>query len=432
MNSTGHQLHESGLHLPKRWTPLKPHPEQIRLTTENKRFKVVPAGRRSGKTEKFKRELSKASWLVPGLYFAAAPTHSQAKKIFWKDLKALALPYLVDRFYDGELVIKLKNGSEIHVIGLDKPARFEGQPWTGGGIDEIADIKSDAWQSNISPALDTEGLDTWCWLLGVPDGLNHYYDMAQYALNANDPEWGLYTWPSSDILSPKKIEAAKRRLDPRTFRQEYEASFETATGRIYDDYSNNNHTDRTFSPELAIHWTHDFNFVPMSSIIIQNVNGKDYCVDEISLESAAARNVALEFIDRYKEHKNLPIYLYGDPSGKAGEKHGLLSNYLELERLLAQHGFNNVERRVLRSERSIRDSQASLRGRIYNTLGETFFYVNPEKCKSLDKGLFTTQRAKGSAYQEDPNNEHHHITTAARFFTEYQYPIYGKPTLKKW
>lgn len=366
------------------------------------------------------------------MYFAAAPTHSQAKKIFWKDLKALAMPQLVDRAFDGDLILRLKNKSEIHVIGLDKPSRFEGVPWTGGGIDEIADIKPDAWESNISPALDTEGLDTWCWLLGVPDGLNHYYDMAQYALHSGDPEWELYTWPSSDILSPAKIEAAKRRLDPRTFKQEYEASFETATGRIYDDYSIDNHTSREFSKELAIHWTHDFNFVPMSSIIIQNVNGSDYCVDEISLESASARNVALEFIDRYKDSKNLPIYLYGDPSGKAGEKHGLLSNYVEIERLLAQHGFNNVERRVLRSERSIRDSQASLRSKIFNTVGERAFFVNPDKCRSLDKGLFTTQRAKGSAYQEDPNNKHHHITTAARFFTEYMYPIHGKPTIRNW
>jgi hypothetical protein len=366
----------------------------------------------------------------PGIYFAGAPTHSQVKKIYWKDLKALVPDWFKSKQpSETELIIYLKNGSEIHLIGFDKPARFEGIPWTGGGIDEIADVKSDAWDANISPALDTEGLDTWCWLLGVPDGLNHYYDLAQYA-KSGDPEWGIYTWHSADILSAKKIEAAKRRLDPRTFRQEYEASFETATGRIYDDYTQENHTRREFDNTRAIHWTHDFNYVPMSSVIIQDVEGKDYCVDEISLESASARNVALEFIDRYKEYKQLPIFLYGDPSGKAGEKHGLLSNYVELERLLLQHGFQNVTRRVLRSERSIRDSQASLRSRIYNTHGERRLFVNPEKCPSLDKGLFTTQRAKGSAYQEDAKNPNHHITTAARFFTEYQYPIHGKGTIR--
>jgi hypothetical protein len=36
--------------LTARWTPLKPHPEQLRLINSTARFKVVPAGRRSGKT----------------------------------------------------------------------------------------------------------------------------------------------------------------------------------------------------------------------------------------------------------------------------------------------------------------------------------------------------------------------------------------------
>ena len=328
-------------------------------------------------------------------------------------------------------MIPLINDSEIHLIGLDKPERIEGTPWKWGIIDEFADTKAEGWHENIRPALSTPGMNTGADLIGVPEGLNHFYDRAEYA-KGSDPDWALHTWHSSIILSDKEIEAAMRDLDPRTYRQEYEASFETASGRIYDDYSMDNHTDREFDTTRAIHWTHDFNYVPMSSIIVQHDEGTDYCVDEISLESASARNVALEFIEKYKGHERLPIFLYGDPSGKAGEKHGLLSNYVEIERLLKQHGFVNVERRVLRSERSIRDSQASLRGRILNTLGERNFFVNPVKCKSLDKGLMTTQRAKGSAYQEDAKNPHHHITTAARFFTEYQYPIYGKPTMRNW
>lgn len=65
----------------------------MRLWNENKRFAVVPAGRRSGKTELAKRKLviglnEKKNWTDPK-YFAAAPTREQAKRIFWKDLKEL-------------------------------------------------------------------------------------------------------------------------------------------------------------------------------------------------------------------------------------------------------------------------------------------------------------------------------------------------------
>jgi hypothetical protein len=39
------------------------------------RFPLVPAGRRSGKTERFKRFVVKQANAIPGAYFAAAPTH---------------------------------------------------------------------------------------------------------------------------------------------------------------------------------------------------------------------------------------------------------------------------------------------------------------------------------------------------------------------
>ena len=58
---------------------------------------------------------------IPGQYFAAAPTHNQAKKIFWQDLKALTLSVTHSkRPSESDLIIYMGNGSEIHVIGLDK------------------------------------------------------------------------------------------------------------------------------------------------------------------------------------------------------------------------------------------------------------------------------------------------------------------------
>jgi hypothetical protein len=77
-----------------RWYPLLDHPVQLALidaVSNGVRFPLVPAGRRSGKTERFKRFLVKQANRVPGAYFAGAPTHDQAKKIFWDDLKSFTL-----------------------------------------------------------------------------------------------------------------------------------------------------------------------------------------------------------------------------------------------------------------------------------------------------------------------------------------------------
>ena len=74
----------------ERWYPLKDHAVQLNLLTaveRGRRFPLVPAGRRSGKTERFKRFLVKQANAKVGQYFAAAPTHPQAKKIFWQRRK---------------------------------------------------------------------------------------------------------------------------------------------------------------------------------------------------------------------------------------------------------------------------------------------------------------------------------------------------------
>ena len=74
-----------------RWYKLKDIEVQLSLVHDQARIKVAPAGRRSGKTERAKRKLVKEALRNPGeIYFAAAPTHDQAKKIWWRDLKLMS------------------------------------------------------------------------------------------------------------------------------------------------------------------------------------------------------------------------------------------------------------------------------------------------------------------------------------------------------
>ena len=400
------------------------HPVQAAMASDNIRFKVVPAGRRSGKTFTAKRMLVLEAMRKQGMYFACAPTYGQAKKIFFKDIEDLIPKWFVAKDPSKtELTHYMKNGSEICIIGLDKPARFEGIPWTGGVIDEIADVKETAWAENIRPALDTIGLNTWCVLTGVPDGLGFYSDLYNYAVSGQDHEWRGYTWPSSDILPAKVIDAAKRQLSPRQFRQEYEASFENATGRVYDDYTTENHTKKTFDESnKVIYWMHDFNFTPMSSAVAQMEGDKVFLIDEIILTSAVAKQSAIEFVDKYKKHTDCLVKVYGDASGHQGAKHGHKSDYIVIEQILRRAGFR-VQMEVPRSNGPIKDGQNSLRAKILNSFGDRTFFVNPVKCKYADKGLSTVQLKKGSTFQEDETSEYQHITTAMRYFTNREFSV---------
>lgn len=427
-------------HCLNRWYPLIDHPTQLDLIHDKIRFKVVPAGRRSGKTERAKRFVAKKLYERPNQdYFIAAPTRNQVKKIYWNDMKLLTMAGLYghDAIKESELMIRLPNNSSVTLIGLDKPQRIEGTAWAGGVVDEIADIKEDAWEENIAPALDTyDPLNPnerpWCWLIGVPDGLNHYYELAEYCKTEDDPDWKLYTWKSADILPSDIIEAAKRRMSAKQYRQEYEASFETVSGKIYEDYNVDNQVNSTIKPHEQLLWFHDFNYTPLSSGIgVQRNRGKSlYILDEIILTSAVAKQSALEFVDKFQDHKNRKILLFGDPSGKAGEKHGQISNYIEIEKVLKEHNWQ-VERKVKRKAPSIRDRQNSVRAKIRNANDEVTLFVNPKTARYCHKGLSTVQVKKGSTFLEDDTSEYQHITTGIGYCIDYLWPVKREKTIGK-
>jgi hypothetical protein len=418
----------------ERWYPLKEHPVQralVNAISDGARFCVVPAGRRSGKTERAKRFLVKQALANDNRkYFAAAPTYGQAKRIWWDDLKALSFSHCHDKPpSETELRIFLPNGSEIYVIGLDQPQRIEGTNWSGGIIDEVADVKSEALQANIMPALDTidpryPDYRAWCLFIGVPEGLNHFYEMYEHAKVDKTGEWRGFTWKSADILDPDVIASRKAMMSARQFNQEYCASFETASGRIYEGYGPDNYTDAAILDTEALHWAHDQNFTPLSSSVSVVRGNNLFFLQDICLDHAISRQSALEFCERFKTHKNKLVYIYGDPAGRAGEKHGHASDYVEIEQVLRENGWR-FERRVQHKAPAIKDRQNAVRAMIRNANNEVRLFVNPDTAKWVHKGLATVQLQKGSTFQEDQTNKYQHITTAVGYQTYVLYPNNG-------
>ena len=267
--------------------PITPIQDQY-LKDEKHRFLICSAGRRSRKTLIGVRKVLIRAFRNPNRhYFLGAPTHQQAKAIFWNSeysgmQRILPRPLIIAESHS-DLWVRLPNHSEVHVVGLDKPQRIEGQPWHGCMVTEMADVKPTAWDANIRPVLgDTMG---FAILDGVPEGRNHYYDMAvkaaggaipitkplvgAYAEDPLDPQWAFYSWFSSDVLSPVEIEAFRRETDERTFRQEYEGSFEGEEGRAYYAFSLANIVPDAKVIPSHIHIGMDFNVDPMTAVLCE-------------------------------------------------------------------------------------------------------------------------------------------------------------------
>lgn len=218
------------------------------------------------------------------------------------------------------------------------------------------------------------------------------------------------------------IASMKRSMSAKQFRQEFEASFETATGRIYEDYSTANHTKETIRPHEQLMWMHDQNFTPLSSAVGVRRDNALYLLDEIVLTSAVSKQSAMEFVEKYKDHKNRKVLIYGDPAGRAGEKHGHSSDYTDIEDVLRANGWT-FDRRVKRSHPAIKDRQNAVRAKIKTADGSISLFVNPKTAPWCDKGLATVQLQEGSTFQEDQKNQYQHITTAIGYCVDYEWPI---------
>jgi hypothetical protein len=166
---------------------------------------------------------------------------------------------------------------------------------------------------------------------------------------------------------------------------------------------------------------HDQNYTPLSSAVAVVRDGVPYILDEIVLTSAVSSQSAEEFVVKYANHKNKRVYLYGDPAGRAGEKHGHKSDYNQIEDVLRREHWQ-VERRVRAAHPAIKDRQNAVRAKILNAAGETSLFVNPLTATWCHKGLSTVQLQEGSTFQEDQKNDYQHITTAIGYFVDVHWP----------
>jgi len=396
-----------------RWYPLIPNPQGEAFATCQKRFQVVAAGRRSGKDERSKRKAIHRAILGSSFheptYRLCAPTLAQAKAIFWNDLK-LFIPRkdMACDPMETELTIKLAHGPIICVNGLDKPQRIEGVPCDGFVFTETDDMKPGFWEEHLRPCLsDRLG---WAIFNGVPEGIGFLYDLSKLALT--DPEWAFFTWPSREVLPESEIESARRTMDPRTFRQEYEASFENATGRVYYAFDRS-HNVKEPPPDLPLSVGMDFNVNPMSAVVFGETPTATYVVDEIVIQGRSNTfDMAQEIRNRYGQRVTTA---YPDPTGRHGSTNAPVGR--SDHEILKQAGFAVL----CRGTSNVRDGINAVNSRLCSASGERRLFVAP-KCKTLIEA-FERHAYKDGTSLPDKNDGHDHILDAARYAVEYLHPV---------
>jgi predicted phage terminase large subunit-like protein len=210
-------------------------PWQQEVFEDDSRFKVIAAGRRTGKSRL-------AAWklIIEGLQctrghvFYVAPTQGQARDIMWQTLLEVGSP-VISSSHINNLQIKLVNGATIALKGADRPETMRGVSLSFLCMDEYADMKPEVWEQILRPALADQKGDAM--FIGTPMGRNHFYDLFQYASLSEDEQWKGWHFTSYDnpLLDKEEIDAAKKSMSAFSFRQEFMASFEAAGGELFKE-----------------------------------------------------------------------------------------------------------------------------------------------------------------------------------------------------
>lgn len=209
--------------------PYKPRQAFRPLHESTKRWTVIVAHRRAGKTVACVNHLLRAALTTKrkdwrGAYIA--PFYRQAKSVAWDYVKRYSAVIPGISVNESELRIDYPNGSRIQLFGADNADALRGMYFDSLIADEYGDWKPSVWNYVIRPALaDRQGKAI---IIGTPKGRNQFHEA--YVRAQNDPDSLALMIPAatSGILPDSELDALRRELSADAWRQEMECDFDAA------------------------------------------------------------------------------------------------------------------------------------------------------------------------------------------------------------
>lgn len=212
---------------------LRPH--QLEVLDNMRRFNVLVAHRRFGKTVAALAILIlkalECTLKRPQVHYFA-PTYQQAKRVAWSYLKEFCSELPGSVFNEAELKVTLINGATIQLGSADNPDSSRGIYSDFVVLDEPAQMPPDMWFKVLRPALsDRKG---GALFIGTPAG-RHGLLYDAYNAAESDPEWFSAMFRASDtnIIDPSELESARRSMSPAEFAQEFELSWDASIRGAY-------------------------------------------------------------------------------------------------------------------------------------------------------------------------------------------------------
>lgn len=294
------------------------------------------------------------------------------------------------------------------MIGAEKIRKIRGHSVFFAALDEVAYYDTPleyVWKA-VRPALtDLKGRTM---VTTTPNGAGT--DAYDFYLNIlkHPEDWAYSSWGSSENphIDKQEIELAKRELDEKAFRQEYEAHWESFEGLAYYNFDARLHISpcKEIDISLPIDIALDFNVNPTTLLVTQFVAGKIYIRHEYCLKNSSTIATIKQFcLDHVYLKNDISLRIYGDAAGHGRASTTGHSDYFYIRQALDAEGFRYTMC-VPGANPSIVDRVQHLNSWLKNYHGETRIQMDPSCSESIRD--LSSQQLEGR-HPSDKNNLGH-------------------------
>lgn len=259
-------------------------------------------------------------------YWIVGPTYELAK-VAWRKflmvLRAAGVPIV--RQVEGAVwlscgvLVERRTGSD--------EAQLQGARLDGVWVDEVCTLPEDSWDQIGNRLTDRAG---WALLTGSPRPGT--WPKRRIWDEGDTDDVGLHHWATSEnpYIDPDEIERARRAMPAKWFRRDFEATWESDEGLVYDEFAWSAAPGGNLVPLSAvsgpgIRWwgAVDFGIRRPGVLLCATVPGladdggeADVVVDEAVLSEVATARIGQALADLAAKHGATIGHVYCDPAGE--------------------------------------------------------------------------------------------------------------------
>lgn len=412
--------------------PISVSEPQGRIMLCDKRYRVVNAGRRFGKSYLAGYEmLQMCANKEEAVVWYIAPTLPTARRDMWegwikKSDRKTRIPHIppayIKKTNEQRMTIEFKNGSMLYLLSASEPDSLRGAGVDLVVFDEAGFMPNDTWEI-VAPVLSDKYCEGKALFISTPKGYNWFYDIF---MRAKEPEfqseWESFQFTSIEggNITEEEIEEKRRSMSAKMFAQEYLASFETLSNRVYyafDRSLNSIDGEDWFGKSGDVHVGMDFNVNPMTAAIFAEWKQKGELFATEFDEIVEPNSDTQHLCDSLKrKFPNCHIIVYPDPTCRKRQTNGVAgqSDY----DILVRNGF---EVRVPHAPYASRDKWNCVNMNFCNAAGKRHVFIEKEKCVYSRKAMEGYTYKAGTS-EPDKSSGLDHISDAFAYYVNYELP----------